>query len=97
MELHIDITVLEAILFIFVGGLIGGFHFLGLWWTINRIEEVKNVWGWILGSMAIRTVVSVSVVLLATGGNGIKIILCMGGFLIMRQILSRRFSPAYPG
>lgn len=78
-----------------IGGLaLGLFYFAGLWFTLKQISGVKRPFLLLWISFLLRLTVSLFVfywVVSSTLGllSIIKLLLCMGGFLLVRTIMIR--------
>jgi F1F0 ATPase subunit 2 len=71
------------------GALLGAIFFMGLWWTVRKLDTTKHVAFWFLGSFLVRT----SIVLLGfyflLGDNWLRLLAGLLGFVIARIIVTR--------
>jgi F1F0 ATPase subunit 2 len=75
---------------ILLGGGIGLFHFGGLWWTVQRMNHIRNsAYGFVL-SFFIRTGISVGLFYLIFDGRWEKLLAALAGFLAVRYIMVRK-------
>ena len=74
------------------GALLGIFFFVGLWWTIHKglVSEWAAVW--FLGSLLLRTSVTLGGFWLVSQGHWLKLVVCLLGFLLARFVIMRRFT-----
>jgi F1F0 ATPase subunit 2 len=79
------------------GSVIGLFYFGGLWWTVGRLVRSPRPALWSVTSFWIRTVVSVSVFYLVTGGHPERLLLALFGFMLVRIFMVRALKPAAVG
>lgn len=79
----------------FVAGLIlGGFYFGGLWWTVSRLQQIKNPVFLSLGSFFLRTIITLGgFFIIATGGRWYRVIIALAGFLTVRVFLINKIGP----
>ncbi len=78
----------------FVAGLgLGAFFYGGLWWTVNRLETVRNPGLLFAASFLSRTVITLAGFWLVSGGQWQAVATCLIGFLVMRFLLTRRWGP----
>lgn len=76
------------------GLLIGAFFFGGLWWTVRRALLSPRPALWILGSLLLRTGVSLGGFYLVGAGRWERLMLCLLGFVIARFIVTRLIRPS---
>lgn len=83
----------EAITLIFnglAGAALGGFFFIGLWWTTQRgIRSTRPVL-WFTGGALIRTAVVLSCAYWLAGPNWQYWLALLSGFIIARQLVMIR-------
>lgn len=82
----------EILLFIpaFVTGiLLGVIFFGGLWWTIQKGLTSPSPALWFIGSLLIRTSITVTGFYLIAAGSWQKLLACLSGFLIIRLVMTR--------
>jgi F1F0 ATPase subunit 2 len=71
------------------GALLGVFFFVGLWWTVRKIESTKHVALLFLGSMLLRTSVVILGFYFVLGDNWQRLIAGLLGFIIARIVITR--------
>lgn len=71
------------------GALLGVFFFVGLWWTVRKIEPTKHVALLFLGSMLLRTSVVILGFYFVLGDNWQRLIAGLLGFIIARILVTR--------
>jgi F1F0 ATPase subunit 2 len=80
---------LQYLAVILVGALLGGFFFVGLWWTVNRVPRAKHPVVLFLASGVVRTAVVMSGFWFVGRGNAIAMMCCLVGFISARLVLTR--------
>ena len=80
---------LELLMPLIVGMLLGGLFFGGLWWTIRRGLASPRPVVWFLGSLLLRTGLTLAGFYLIAGGNPSRLLACLLGFLVARLIVTR--------
>ena len=79
----------------FIAGLaLGAFYFGGLWLTVRRLAETSRTALWFGASFVIRTGVTLIAFYFVMGGRWERMVACLIGFLIVRQVLIHRLKPA---
>lgn len=83
---------LVALLAVLAGAALGGLYFGGLWWTVSRLPERDHPYRLLALSFGLRTAVVLAGfwALVRLGGWGPPV-LGLGGFLLARLLLVRRF------
>lgn len=81
--------ILNLISSLVAGFLLGAFFFGGIWWTVQKGLSSTRPAFWFLGSLIIRTGVTVAGFYFVSGGNLGRLFICLLGFLIMRRIVLR--------
>jgi F1F0 ATPase subunit 2 len=71
------------------GGILGVFFFVGLWWTVRKLESTKQVALLFLGSMLLRTSVVILGFYFIVGDNWPRLLAGLLGFVIARIIVTR--------
>ena len=71
------------------GILLGVIFFAGLWWTVQKGLVSAHPALWFLGSLLIRTTLTVAGFYLVAAGSWQKLVACLLGFLLIRLILTR--------
>ncbi len=81
--------ILNLILPLVAGFLLGAFFFGGLWWTVQKGLSSRRPELWFLGSLLLRTGTAVAGFYFASGGHWERLLMCLLGFFIMRHIVTR--------
>lgn len=71
------------------GVLLGAFFFGCLWWTVRQGLSSKRVALWFLGSMLLRTCIVLLGFYFVLGGNWMRLLTGLLGFIIARRIVTR--------
>ncbi len=71
------------------GLLLGGIFFGGLWWTVQK--GLSSQWSafWFLGSLLLRTGITLTGFYLVANGHWERLLMCLPGFIIARLIVMR--------
>ena len=80
---------LTWILSLLAGALLGAFFFGGLWWTIQKGLTAKNPGLWFLGSILVRTGVTLAGFYFVSGGQWQRMLACLLGFVASRFVVMR--------
>ena len=72
-----------------VGGLLGGFFFGGLWWTVRRGLASQSPARWFLGGMMLRMGITLSGFYYVGGGDWRRWLSCLIGFVLARLVVNR--------
>ena len=86
----------DAVILVLAGGggaLLGAAFFGGLWWTVRRGLASRHPVLWILGSLVLRTGISVAGFYFVSGGQWERLLACLLGFVIARFIVTRLIGP----
>jgi F1F0 ATPase subunit 2 len=83
------IKILNLILPLVAGFLLGAFFFGGLWWTVRKGLSSRRPELWFLGSLLLRTGTAISGFYFASSGHWERLLMCLFGFFIMRHIVTR--------
>jgi F1F0 ATPase subunit 2 len=75
------------------GLLLGAIFFGGLWWTVRRGVASQRAALWFLGSLVIRTGISLAGFYFVSGGRWDRLLACLLGFTIARFIVTRLGGP----
>jgi F1F0 ATPase subunit 2 len=76
------------------GFALGLAFFGGLWWTVQRVSRGNAaVWLFPLSSL-VRTILLLAGFWWVSGGDLVRLALCLAGWLIARQLMIRRCGPA---
>lgn len=68
---------------------LGGFFFVGLWWTVRKTVAARQPALWVLGSMLLRMAVVVSGFYFVAGGQLARLLACVAGFFVARVLVIR--------
>ncbi len=79
---------LRLVLALVTGGLLGGIFFGGLWWTVHKVVSSKQPALWILGSMLLRTSLTLAGFYLVARGHWERLLVCLIGFVVARLIVT---------
>jgi F1F0 ATPase subunit 2 len=71
------------------GALLGVFFFGGLWWTVKKGLASKTPALWFLGSLVLRTSVTLAVFYLVSQGHWSRLGACLLGFVIARVVVAK--------
>jgi len=81
--------VLPLLLAWLAGCALGAFFFGGLWWTVRRGLAAPNPALWIFPSALLRLGVVLAGFYAVAGGDWRRLVACLVGFLLARQITVR--------
>ncbi len=81
--------ILNLLLALVAGFLLGAVFFGGLWWTVQKGLSSRRPAFWFLGSLLIRTSIAISGFYFASDGHWERLLICMFGFFVMRQVVVR--------
>lgn len=76
------------------GVLLGGMFFGGLWWTVNKVIASHRSAVWLLGSLLLRTGITLGGFYLFASGGWKSLMACLLGFIAARLIVTRLTKPA---
>lgn len=79
----------NLVLALVVGFLLGAMFFGGLWWTVQKGLSSKRPAFWFLGSLLLRTSISIAGFYFTSGGHWERLFICLLGFFVMRRIVFR--------
>jgi F1F0 ATPase subunit 2 len=71
------------------GILLGAMFFGGLWWTVRKGVSSARPAGWFLGSLLLRTSMTLAGFYIVSGGQWEKLLVCLLGFTIARLTVTR--------
>ncbi len=71
------------------GVLLGAMFFGGLWWTVRTGVSSKRPALWFLGSLLLRTSITVTGFYFVSRGDWRKLLLCLLGFVIAHFLVTR--------
>jgi F1F0 ATPase subunit 2 len=72
-----------------MGVLLGVMFFGGLWWTVRRGVSSRRPTVWFLGSLLLRTSMTLVGFYAVSGGHWDRLLACLLGFAITRFIVTR--------
>ena len=82
------------------GGLLGAIFFGGLWWTVQKVVSSKWSALGFLGSLLVRTSITLAGFYFIGRGHWERLLVCLLGFVIARLIVMRLTraadKPTYP-
>ena len=81
--------VLELMLAVMAGGLLGLIFFGGLWWTLRRALDSPRPALWVGGSLLLRTACVVTGFVVVAAGDWRKALACLLGFWAARWLMIR--------
>ncbi len=81
--------ILNLVLSMIAGFLLGTIFFGGLWLTVQKGLSSKRPAFWFLGSLLIRTSIAISGFYFVSDGYWERLLICLFGFFVMRQIIVR--------
>ena len=71
------------------GGLLGAFFFGGLWWSVRKSLVSTKAAQWVFGSLLLRMGVTMTGFYVVAGGDWRRMLSCLVGFILARQIVTR--------
>lgn len=82
---------LVSLIVALIGGMaLGAIAFGGLWWTVRRLPTAKSPALLTVSSLIARLGISVLGFYLIGAGSWERLLACLAGYLVVRQILIRR-------
>lgn len=84
---------LTLMLSLVTGILLGAIFFGGLWWTVRKGISSKKPSLWFLGSLLLRSSITLAGFYFVSGGKLERMLLCLFGFAIARLIVTRLTGP----
>lgn len=84
---------LTLALALMAGLLLGAIFFGGLWWTVHKGVSAKRPALIFLGSLLLRTAVTVAGFYVVGGSHWQRLLACLLGFIIARFIVTRLAGP----
>jgi F1F0 ATPase subunit 2 len=76
------------------GFALGAVFFGGLWWTVRRALSSDRPARWFVGSLLVRTGLTLAGFYLAADGHWERLLVCLAGFTVARFVVSRATRPA---
>ncbi len=73
------------------GGVLGAVFFGGLWWTVHRGLDSNKPALWMFLSLLVRMAITLLGFYLAGSGDWRRLLACLVGFVMARQIVMRRY------
>ena len=70
------------------GVLLGAVFFGGLWWTVRKGLSSKHPAFWFLGSLLLRTSITVTGFYFVARGHWERLLVCLLGFIMARLIVA---------
>lgn len=83
------LPILPLMLSLLAGGALGAFFFGGLWWTVRRGLAASQPALWMLSSALLRVGVALAGFYGVAGGDWRRLVACLIGFVVARQITLR--------
>ena len=80
---------LSLVLVLVSGVLLGTMFFGGLWWTVQKGVSSKRTALWFLGSLVLRTSITLAGFYFIAFGRWERLLVCLVGFIIVRLIMKR--------
>ena len=71
------------------GLLLGAIFFGGLWWTVRKGLSSQRSAFWFLGSLVLRTSISLAGFYFVAGGHWERVLVCLLGFVMARLVVTR--------
>jgi F1F0 ATPase subunit 2 len=71
----------------FGGGLLALVYFAGLWWTVRRATRARHPVALVAASFVLRAALAVAVLLLIMSGDIVRLLVALGGFLMVRAVV----------
>jgi len=90
MTMHEALTLLPVLM---AGALLGGFFYGGLWWTVSRAITFQHPALWFLGSLLIRTGVTLAGIYFLFDGQWARLFACLLGFILGRLAVTWLTAP----
>ena len=84
---------LTLVLALVTGVLLGAIFFGGLWWTVRKGVSSERPALWFLGSLLLRTSITLTGFYFVSRGDWQRLLMCLLGFLIARPIVTRLTRP----
>lgn len=78
---------------VMAGLALGLFYFGGLWLTVRKIPCSRKPAILLFGSFVVRLLVTLYGMYLVMDGDLLQLLACLGGFMLMRIVLTRRLGP----
>jgi F1F0 ATPase subunit 2 len=75
------------------GLLLGAVFFGGLWWTVRRALTGNRPALWLVGSLLLRSGVTLAGFYLVGNGHWQRLVMCLCGFIAARLVMQRLVRP----
>lgn len=85
---------LGLMLSLVVGAGLGAVFYGGLWWTVRRGLTSPRPALWFIGSLLLRTVVTLGGFYIVSDGLWQRLLLCLLGFVMARPVVTRLTRPS---
>ncbi len=83
-----------AIFLAFGAGMAVGLgYFFGLWETVRHLSQSRHPALWMTGSLIARMGLALLAFYLIGAGDFSRLLACLAGFMVMRELLKRRYQP----
>jgi F1F0 ATPase subunit 2 len=69
-------------------------YFAGLWWTVQRVTRARHPVALVAASFVLRAALAVAVLLLIMSGDVVRLLVALGGFLLVRTVVLWRCARA---
>lgn len=79
------------------GALLGLTYFAGLWWTVQRVTRARHPVRLVAASFLLRAALAVAALFLIMSGEVMRLLVALGGFLLVRTLVLRRVRQGAPG
>jgi F1F0 ATPase subunit 2 len=89
--------VLQFVIVMIAGMLLGALFFGGLWWTVRKGLSARQPALWFGTSLLLRTAIVLAGFYFVGGPDWQRLLLCLLGFLIARFIVTRWTAKQIPG
>ena len=80
---------LQPMLVLLAGMLLGALFFGGLWWTVQKGVAARQPALWFGISMLLRTGIVLAGFYFVGGGDWKRLLLCLLGFIVVRFVITR--------
>lgn len=77
------------VLALLTGVLLGAIFFGGLWWTVRKGVPSERPALWFLGSLLLRTIITVTGFYFVARGEWQRLLVCLLGFVMARLVATR--------
>ena len=75
------------------GGVLGAMFFGGLWWTVRKGVSSPQPALWFVGSLLLRTSLTLAGMYVVSGGQWDRLLPCLLGFVMARLVVTRLTRP----